>query len=366
MLQVSGIRRACIVVAAIGVSTVAGGQAPPPTTPEKSDVKIRLERGACFGSCPAYVVEITKDGSVTYEGLSSVAIGGRFHSQASSSDVDILVEAFRQADFFSLRDEYMASVTDNPFYIITLTLDGRTKKVVDYVGREAGMPDAVTFLEKEIDRVAQTSKYVTGTPETIQILRDTGFDFTSDKAGSLLANALAIDSYDYAVDLIKAGVPLDGRTTGQGFPTSALLSPVAFSAQVEGEKVARAFCEAALTRGTRQDRSLALIIAATLDDIDLARKLIVLGVDPIVEDLQMGPYTALHMASSEAMARLLLDAGINPDFSGPMMPVFWARSEGVALVLYDAGREPSPDVRRKLIDHARGQGWTRLLAKLGG
>lgn len=207
-------RRWCRVAMAIAVLGVLSGcQAPFPKVSEASKVDIRLVRSACFGWCPAYVVEIAGDGSVTYEGFSSVAVSGRFEDRIAPAEVAALVGMFERANFFSLKDEYAAEITDSPFYSISLTIDGRTKTVTDYVGKMVGMPAAVTELEDAIDRAAGTAKFAKGTPETIEMLRKAGFDFSSPQAGVYLADALEIDSQAYARSLIEAGAPLDGRTT---------------------------------------------------------------------------------------------------------------------------------------------------------
>lgn len=352
-------------VAILAFGMLSGCQAPFPKVSEASKVEIRLTRGACFGWCPAYVVDITGDGSVTYEGFSSVAVSGQFQDRIAPAEVAALVGMFERADFFSLKDEYIADVTDSPFYSVSLTVDGRTKKVMDYVGKMAGMPVAVTELEDAIDRTAGTAKFVKGTPQTIPMLRRTGFDFTSDKAATFLADALEIQNYGYASDLILAGVPLNGRTSRQKLPAFELLFPLATSSRSDLERTSLLFSEAAAERGTRQDRSVALVIAARRDDAGLVRRLVALGVDPVVEESGAGPYTALHTAASARVARILLRAGIDPDFTSPMIrkAILVTDSEDVALVLAGAGL--SNETRSALVVRAREKGWTRLLAKLG-
>ncbi len=368
-----------VVATVLGVLSAC--QAPSPKVSEASNVHIRLTRGVCFGWCPAYAVDIAGDGAVTYEGFSSVAVSGRFQDRIAPAEVAALVGMFERADFFSLKDEYIAEITDSPFYKISLTVNGRTKSVTDYVGKIAGMPAVVMEIEDAIDRTAGTAKWVKGTPETIPMLRRTGFDFRSDKAATFLADALEIENYGYASDLILAGVPLDGRTSLQKrpafellFPLAAssrsdldrasLLFPPAASSRSDRERTSLLFSRAAAERGNRQNRSVALVIAARLGDAALVRRLIALGVDSVVEDSQMGPYTALHTASSVAIARMLLRAGIDPDVSGPGMPkaVLVTESEDVALML--AGRGLSGETRTALIARAREKSWTRLLAKL--
>ncbi|MGK9230534.1 ankyrin repeat domain-containing protein [Inquilinus limosus] len=352
-----------VTILACGI--LSGCQAPFPKVAEASKIDIQLMRSACFGWCPAYVVDITGDGSVTYEGFSSVAVSGRFQERIAPAEVAALLRMFERADFFALKDEYIAEITDNPFHSVTLTIDGRTKKVVDYVGKMAGMPEAVTELEDMIDRTTGTDKFVKGTAETIPALRRAGFDFTSRKAASFLADALEIRNYGYASDLILAGVPLNGRTSRLNQPAFELLFPTVPPSTSDLERASLLFSRAAAERGTRQDRSMALVLAARLGDAGLVRRLIALGVDPVVEESQIGPYTALHTASSAAIARTLLKAGIDPDVSGRFAPkaVLMTESEDVALVL--AGRGLSDETRTALIARARKKGWTRLLARLG-
>ncbi|WP_395675079.1 DUF6438 domain-containing protein [Inquilinus sp.] len=351
--------------AILACGVLPGCQAPFPKVSEASKVEIRLARGVCFGWCPAYTVDIAGDGSVTYQGLSSVAVSGRFQERVAPAEVTALVGMFERAGFFSLKDEYIGEITDSPVYSVSLTIDSRTKKVTDYVGKMAGMPDVVTDIEDAIDRTAGTDKFVKGTAETIPALRRSGFDVTSDQAATFLADALEIQNYAYASDLILAGVPLNGHTSRLKQQAFELLFPTVPPATSDLERTLLLFSRAAAERGTRQDRSRALVLAARLGDAALVRRLIALGVDPTVEESRIGPYTALHTASSAAIARMLLRAGIDPEVSGQYAPkaVLVTDSEEVALVL--AGRGLSDETRTALIARARQKGWARLLARLG-
>ena len=134
-----------------------------PKPPPSSDAtRISLERGPCFGTCPIYKVEIKGDGSVTYTGERFVKITGEQHAQISREEVSALVAKFEKADFFSLKDEYTAPVTDLPTYTLSVSFSGRNKTVTDYGGRMADMPAVVTELENEVDRVAGTDQWVKG------------------------------------------------------------------------------------------------------------------------------------------------------------------------------------------------------------
>jgi hypothetical protein len=56
---------------------------PFPTIRDWNSVRIALTRTACFGTCPAYRVEIHGDGAVLYEGKNWVALTGSHHGSVS-------------------------------------------------------------------------------------------------------------------------------------------------------------------------------------------------------------------------------------------------------------------------------------------
>jgi hypothetical protein len=132
------------------------------TSPASSQqaVHVKLERGPCLGRCPVYSVEIDGRGKVDYQGDQFVRVKGRRTDSIPPSSVAALLDKFCAADFWSLKPRYIAGVTDNPEYQITLTVGGQTKTVVDYVGGDAGMPMSVGELESEIDRIAGTERWV--------------------------------------------------------------------------------------------------------------------------------------------------------------------------------------------------------------
>lgn len=142
----------------------ARGAPPPAIAPfpatRGQPIVITLRRTACFGRCPIYSVEIRGDGLVTYRGERFVAVTGLRTRRVSPAAVRRLVNQFRAANFFALRDEYRARVTDLPSRIVTLRIGDRSKQVVDYAGEQAGMPHAVTELEAAIDRLAGTAAWV--------------------------------------------------------------------------------------------------------------------------------------------------------------------------------------------------------------
>ena len=177
----------------------------PAVDPNKAVVT--MTRGACFGACPAYTVSVsgaglarfsTEDETVPgasevhrrYNG-SGVLWPGVHTAQVDPAAALRLIQSVGRIGFLGLKDEYSCQVTDQSATQLTFAAPGVKKTVVDYVGECVGMPPTVSALEDEIDQVAGSARWVSGTPETLALLEKDGFDPDS-AGGAELAAALAL------------------------------------------------------------------------------------------------------------------------------------------------------------------------------
>ena len=147
----------------------ASSQSTFPDIKHVEDVVIVLQRGAGMGSGPSYRLSISGDGNVTYEGYSGVFTKGKRTAQISKVAIDQLIEEFRKAHFFELQDAYRSAATDLPVYITQLQTGTNSKKIVDYGlsssdqdGFRSGAPQELLQLEKKIDEIAGSKKWVEG------------------------------------------------------------------------------------------------------------------------------------------------------------------------------------------------------------
>jgi Domain of unknown function (DUF6438) len=143
--------------------------------PEQWDldgVRVKLTRTGCFGSCLGYEVTVAGDGTVSFNGDHFVAVPGTHVAHVSTETVRALVREFQKADFFSAKDRYQGNWTDNPTQTLGLTIAGRTKVVVDYVGTDAGLPLTIRNLEAAVDEAAGTARWVKGDERTLASLDD--------------------------------------------------------------------------------------------------------------------------------------------------------------------------------------------------
>ena len=177
-----------------------------------SQVRISLQRSHCYGTCPAYSVEVRGDGSAIYNGGDYVGVEGEHRYVVPVEAVARLVDQLRSGDLWSLEPEYRAGVTDNPTFVVTMDMGGQVHKILDYVGRWVGMPAAVVDFEESIDRVGRSNEWLHISEFALQRLKAEGFGFHTDEGVALLARAVTDEEShnDAAIQqLIELGVPVN-------------------------------------------------------------------------------------------------------------------------------------------------------------
>jgi hypothetical protein len=115
----------------------ASPRVPFPAIQDWSTLRIRLQRTACYGTCPGYSVELRGDGEVLFEGEGNVLIVGRHRGRISKEALAGLVADFRDANYFSVKDEYVSMTTDLPpsRHLSSLTGAGEPSKTTTGIGQ---------------------------------------------------------------------------------------------------------------------------------------------------------------------------------------------------------------------------------------
>ena len=144
---------AAMTIAVAGCSAPTGPAAEPQPDPT---FRVELERGMCLGPCPVYKVEIDHTGLVTFTGSNSniaphVPCQGERQWRIQPAQVRRLEALIDGSGFFDFKPEYVAGITDQSAYAVTVTRRGQTKRVQDYVGQMVGMPAAMTQIEEAVD-----------------------------------------------------------------------------------------------------------------------------------------------------------------------------------------------------------------------
>lgn len=133
---------------------------------QSSDVALTLSRTPCFGTCPVYSVTVYTDGTVVYEGTDFVTVTGTQTTNIDPETVQELVNGFQDAGYFDWNDEYThMDVTDSPYVMTSVTVDGNTKEINHYHG-DTSAPLALSYLENWVDYVLNTARWTGVTPPT--------------------------------------------------------------------------------------------------------------------------------------------------------------------------------------------------------
>jgi hypothetical protein len=197
-----------LVIGLVGPAVAQEPDVPP-------DASISLQRTSCFGPCPIYTVTIDARGTVTYDGEQFVRVIGRRTAQIDTSSVAGLLATADRIRFFEMRDAYrvienpdgtVGTVTDLPTKFVTVTVNGRTKKVEDYVAA----PDSLSEFEHEIDAAAGTKRWVFLDEDALEELARSGWLASSEEGADLLKQAIERDDVAIARRLIELGSDLDG------------------------------------------------------------------------------------------------------------------------------------------------------------
>jgi hypothetical protein len=131
------------------------------------DLVIVLERGICFGTCPAYKLTISASSSVEFEGRHYVKKKGVVRATISREQIKHLVAEIEKVKFFKLRDRYVnkedgcsAQVVDTPNVKTSITIAGKTKSIEHQHGCEGPLViERLTVLENRIDEVVNASQW---------------------------------------------------------------------------------------------------------------------------------------------------------------------------------------------------------------
>lgn len=125
--------------------------------PQAPGLLFSLERGACFGRCPIYKVEVLTDGSLRFKGERHVAVTEPVELTLAPGTLEQLTARLERSGFDTWGDFTRHQVTD----MATVVLTWKGKTVRHYLGDEKAPPQ-LTQLETDLDLLLGTARWVTG------------------------------------------------------------------------------------------------------------------------------------------------------------------------------------------------------------
>lgn len=144
----------------------AGETEGPPAPEPETRAWIRLHRTACYGTCPVYAVTLFDDGEVTWEGIDFVNRLGPASAAVSPKTVTRLIERFERFNLDGVPEEhpgYGKCATDSPSSVIESSSSHGTRRAVHYYGCRGAKLAALGLLERKIDRVADSDRWISDT-----------------------------------------------------------------------------------------------------------------------------------------------------------------------------------------------------------
>jgi TonB family protein len=160
-----------------------------------------------------YSLRVAGDGTVEFEGSGFVLLDGKHHGRISGDEVHKLVEAFRDADFFSLLESDGITVCDAAPTNFFIAIGDQRKSVTAYTFEG---PEALRRLEDSIAELSHSDQWVKGTAETVPgIINE---HRSPAETREILSQALPVAVYSTTAvvdDFLRAGADVD-RTDSIG------------------------------------------------------------------------------------------------------------------------------------------------------
>jgi hypothetical protein len=104
-----------------------------PSKPESKIRNIKFTTSGCFGTCPAYELQISSSGNYFYNGIKFTKIVGKKKGELNQKDLQELFGLINYADIINLENHYSVLWTDDQTGILTVEFEnGKTKEIVDY------------------------------------------------------------------------------------------------------------------------------------------------------------------------------------------------------------------------------------------
>jgi ankyrin repeat protein len=227
-----------------------------------------------------------------------------------------------------LDSKYIANVTDNPGYNLSIEIDGQKKEVDDYVGSWEGMPAVVTELEDAVDKLARTERWIEGGSGLVGALESEKYDFRTFDAQVTLKEAATRGQASTVSELLAAGVPLQPFAAPkpaeeyEGVPFDGVGWLNAASGHLE---VLQALIKAGASRNDQADKDLALAGAAASGSVEAVHALIAYGANP----------------NADLSKLQVTEAGPGMTMQGP----------GAGSILVYAAQSGNPEMIREILRH---------------
>lgn len=116
------------------------------------DIIITLQKGACFGKCSVYKLDIYKNNMAVYTGTANTEKLGVFSKELDKNEVKALIKKFRDIGFMDMQELYPSYIEDYASVSIFFK-DGKKSKTV--TGKE-DRPESLKQLQIQLEKIANS------------------------------------------------------------------------------------------------------------------------------------------------------------------------------------------------------------------
>lgn len=159
---------ALAVLALFPVTAIEAAAARGITVNVETSAAITLERTACKADCPVYRLSVTRNGTVSFQGISNVEHKGNASGRITPAAVKQLLAYARKIGFFGMKARYLTQadgcvVLDEGMSsaVVTINLGKQQKTIRHYLGCQ-GLKEAEQLdrLENYIDNTVDSRRWV--------------------------------------------------------------------------------------------------------------------------------------------------------------------------------------------------------------
>ncbi len=113
------------------------------------DFHIQMDKGACFGSCPVYTLDIDNTGNAVYNGKRFTSKAGIHKYKLSNTQMAEIVTMLDKINFFAFHENFKSDIADLPTVKISHTNRGLSKTVTGKDNR----PKPILELQKLLETI---------------------------------------------------------------------------------------------------------------------------------------------------------------------------------------------------------------------
>ena len=122
----------------------------------EADLRFKMIKGACFGKCPIYKIEIYEGGYTKFYGDRFCDKLGIYDKTLSKEAYKMLVNSFEDANFYDFKDEYESNVPDAP--LVKISYKSKNNPIKNVTGK-LNRPQELRELQVLLEDIASSKDW---------------------------------------------------------------------------------------------------------------------------------------------------------------------------------------------------------------